>query len=259
MTAGQQEAKEPHLPPAYRLVTLDSVDSTNDEAIALAEQGAEDGTLVWAKEQRKGKGRSGRSFVSPRGNLYFSLVLRPDCSLREAAQLGFVAALGVGDGIGSVAPPMIEVRYKWPNDVLFNDRKGAGILLESRSTAEGKLDWLVLGVGINVKSYPEDTTFPATSLKFEGSPPNLSEVEVLEAFSRHFMSWVDRWLNEGFVKIRKAWLAHAFALGEELEVRLPKETLRGRFRDLDPQGALLLDLPDGTQRTIAAGDIYPLT
>lgn len=248
--------ERPRLPPAYRLVAFDSVESTNDEAQRLAEAGAEDGTLVWAREQTKGRGRLGRSFASPPGNLYLSLVLRPECTPAEATQLSFVAALGLGDAVGSVAPPMVEVRYKWPNDVMFNDRKGAGILLESRVSTEGGLDWLILGVGVNVQSYPEDTSYPATSLRFEGAPAELGATEVLEAFARHFMVWVNRWLEDGFGPVRQTWLSHAKGLGEAVEVRLPKETLSGIFKDLDDRGALRIELPDGTVRTISAGDVH---
>lgn len=244
----------PRLPPAYRLVVLDRVESTNDEARARAEAGAEDGTLVWAREQTKGRGRQGRTWVSAPGNLFFSLVLRPDRPAQEAAQLGFLAALAVGDAVGSVAPPM-EVRYKWPNDVLFGGRKGAGILLESRAGADGGLDWLVLGVGVNVVSFPENTETPATSLRFEGAA-GLEAPQVLEAFARHFLSWVDRWLEEGFDPVRAAWLRHAQGLGEAIRVRLPSETLTGTFRDLDAGGRLLLELPGGETRLVAAGDVY---
>jgi BirA family biotin operon repressor/biotin-[acetyl-CoA-carboxylase] ligase len=250
------EPDRPKLPPAYRLVSLDSVESTNAEAKRLAAEGAEDGTLVWAREQRKGRGRHGRVWVSPPGNLYLSLILRPDCSPSEAAQLGFVAALALGNAVGSVAPPMIEVYYKWPNDVLFNRDKGAGILLESNLTPEGALDWLVLGLGVNVKSYPEDADFSATSLVFEGCPRDLSEVALLEAFARHFLVWVNRWLDDGFEPIRRAWLHHAKGLGETIRVRLPKEEFEGTFRDLDEQGALVLELAGGETRKIAAGEIY---
>lgn len=246
----------PRLPPAYRLVALDRVESSNDEARRLAEDGAEDGTLVWVREQTKGRGRQGRSFISPPGNLYLSLVLRPDCTAAEAAQLGFVAALGVGEAVGSVALPGVEVHYKWPNDVLFGGRKGAGILLESRMSPEGGLDWLVLGVGVNVKSFPEGLDVEATSLQYEGATPDLSEVDMLEAFARHFLVWVNRWLEDGFAPVREAWLHHAKGLGEAIEVRLPKESLTGVFRDLDGQGALMLELPDGKIRKITAGDVY---
>lgn len=255
MTAGVA-LDRPRLPPAYRLVALDRVSSSNDEAKRRAEEGAEDGTLVWAREQLEGRGRQGRTWSSPPGNLYLSMVLRPDCSPAEAAQLGFVAALGLGGGVGSVAPPMVEVRYKWPNDVLFNRRKGAGILLESRMDASGGVDWLVLGLGVNVTSFPEDAAFPATSLEFEGAPPEVDAVSLLEAFARHFLTWSNRWLEDGFAPIREAWLNHAYGLGEILQARLPGETLSGRFRDLDDSGALQLELADGAVRSIAAGDIY---
>jgi BirA family biotin operon repressor/biotin-[acetyl-CoA-carboxylase] ligase len=247
---------ELRLPPAYRLVRRDTVDSTNEEAKRLVREGAEDGTLVWALEQTKGRGRHGRTWASPPGNLYLSLVLRPDCAPAVAAQLGFVAALALGDAVGSVAPPMVEVRYKWPNDVLFNRHKGAGILLESSLSPEGTLDWLVLGLGANVQSHPEDGAFPATSLRFEGAPPSVTVEALLEAFARHFLTWVNRWLEDGFDPVRQAWLSHAQKLGETITVRLERESLEGKFHDLGRDGALLLDLPDGSRREIAVGDVY---
>lgn len=247
---------ELRLPPAYRLVRRDKVDSTNAEAKRLVRDGAEDGTLVWAQEQTKGRGRHGRTWASPPGNLYLSLVLRPDCAPAVAAQLGFVAAIALGDAVGSVAPPMVEVRYKWPNDVLFNQRKGAGILLESSLSPDGTLEWLVLGLGVNVKSHPEDGAFPATSLKYEGAPPSVTVEALLEAFARHFLNWVNRWLEDGFGPVRHAWLNHAQGLGETITVRLEKESFEGTFHDLGPDGTLLLDLPDGSRREIAVGDVF---
>ena len=250
------EEDPPRLPPAYRLVALDSVGSTNDEARRLAEEGAEDGTLVWAREQSDGRGRRGRHWESPRGNLYLSLVLRPQCSLAEAAQLGFVAALGLGDAIGSVAPPLIEATYKWPNDVLVNGRKAAGILLESQGGEGSACDWLVLGLGANLASFPEDTEFPATSLRFEGCPLEVDEVALLEAFAKHFLTWVNRWLEEGFAPIRKGWRNHAHGLGEVTRVRLAREELSGVFKDLDETGALILGVADGGERRVTAGEVY---
>jgi len=260
MTGGSDPAPLPKLPPAYRLVALETTDSTNEEAKRLADQGAEDGTLVWAKSQTAGRGRRERSWVSPPGNLYFSVVTRPDCPVQRAAELSFVSALALGDAIGSVAPPMCEVTYKWPNDLLFNGRKGAGILLELAlkpdGAEKGQLDWLVVGIGVNVTSYPEDTAFPATSLRFEGATAEVTDAAVLEAFARHLMAWVDRWLEGGFGPVRRVWLSHAAGLGEEIEVRLPKETLSGTFKDLDEEGGLLLGLTDGSERRITAGDVF---
>jgi BirA family biotin operon repressor/biotin-[acetyl-CoA-carboxylase] ligase len=255
MTEGAHEVARPKLPPAYRLVALETVGSTNDEALRLAVEGAEDGTLVWAREQTAGRGRQGRGWSSPPGNLYLSMVLRPDCAPAEAAQLSFVAGLALGEAFGSIAPPMIEVTYKWPNDLLLNGRKAAGILLESRSNPDGTLDWLILGLGANLQHFPEDTGFPATSLRFEGAT-EVDVVALLEAFGRSFLTWVTRWLDDGFAPVRRAWLHHAHGLGEEIEVRLPRETLKGTFKDLDARGVLVLELPDGTRREISAGDVF---
>lgn len=251
--------RAPVLPPAYRLVALDRVGSTNDEARRLAGEGAEDGTLVWALEQSAGRGRQGRSWASPPGNLYCSLVLRPDVPLARAAELSFVAALGVGGAIGALVPPQVEMRYKWPNDVLLNDRKVAGILLESSARPDQAVDFVVLGVGVNVLSQPAAARFPATSLKAEGAGPDVDAAAVLESFSRHFLAWVDRWLDEGFDPVRAAWEARAWRLGERLEFAAGEgggdAALAGRFEGLAPDGSLLLAMDDGTSRRFAAGDV----
>ena len=248
--------RDPRLPPAYRLVALEEIDSTNSEAKRLAAAGAEDGTLVWAQRQTGAYGRQGRAWASASGNLFLSLVVRPDCPLSTAAQFSFIAAVALGDAFGSVAPPMIEVTYKWPNDVLLNGRKAAGILLESKGDTQQNLEWLVIGIGANVSSYPTETRLPATSLHFEGCPTSVSAVDLLEAFGRHMLSWINIWLDDGFAPVRHAWLRHAHGLKEQIEVRLPSETLQGTFTDLDPDGTLLLQMPDGCERRIAAGEVY---
>lgn len=243
------------LPLAYRLIALDSVDSTNDEARRLARAGAEDGTLVWARTQTGGRGRGGRRWTSPPGNLYLSLVLRPDCPPSQAAQLGFAAALGARAAIGQALPPMTQLQYKWPNDLLLNGRKVGGVLLETESAGGAALDWLALGVGLNVASHPEDTPYPATSLHAEGAPDATVEA-VLEAFAREFLVWVNRWLDSGFAPLREAWRAHAKGIGEPIRVRLLQAELHGTFADLDADGALLLRLADGSERRVTAGDVF---
>lgn len=250
--------RRPSLPPAFRLVALECVGSTNDEARRLvADADAEDGTLVWAREQTGGRGRLGRDWNSPRGNLYLSLILRPECPLSEAVQLGFVAAIALCDAIGTVMPPMAEAQVKWPNDILVNDCKIAGFLLETVLSSDGSMQALLLGMGVNVRHYPEDARYPATSLRAAGAASDVDEVAVLEAFSRHFLKWTNRWLDEGFSPVRANWLHRAKGRGERIEVRLPNETLHGVFRDLDEAGALCLDREDGGDlRRIYAGDVF---
>jgi BirA family transcriptional regulator, biotin operon repressor / biotin---[acetyl-CoA-carboxylase] ligase len=238
-----------------RLLRYDTLGSTNDEAKRLAEAGAEDWTVVWAREQTAGRGRGGNAFASPPGNLYFSVILRPVCSAASAAQLGFVTALAVGETVAPRLPPGRDLRYKWPNDVLVEGQKLSGILLESAAAQDGTLAWLVAGIGINVASHPAGTAWPATSLQALGARPvGLDDLlrEIVGVFRRE----TDRWVREGFAPIRAAWLARAYGLGRTLGVRLPRERLEGRFVDLDCDGVLLLETGAGPRR-IAAGEIFP--
>jgi BirA family biotin operon repressor/biotin-[acetyl-CoA-carboxylase] ligase len=245
----------PTLPDGFCLHHFETLGSTNDEAKALARAGAPEGTLVWADEQTAGRGRRGRIWLSPRGNLYLSLVLRPAGVPSRAAQLGFVSALGLGDALSALAGPAMELRYKWPNDLLVNGKKLAGILLESENAASDRVDFVVAGIGVNIIAAPEDVELPATSLAAEGvatiTPPVL-----LGGFVRHFEIWAGRWREEGFAAVRAAWLARASGLGEPVRVRLGRGTLLGRFLDLDDDGALVLDGDQGRRR-IAAGEIFP--
>ena len=246
-------SRAPKLP--RNVVALDSVDSTNAEAGRLAAAGAADGTLVWARQQTAGYGRRGRAWVSPPGNLYCSLILRPDCPPIRAAQLGFVAALALAEALDDILPPASELAFKWPNDILVNRRKVAGILLESSSGETGGLDWLILGLGVNIESFPDGVEFPATSLKAEGCG-GVSVVALLEAYGRCFQAWSERWRDRGFEPVRAAWFGRAVGVGEAIEVRLPAETLRGRFAELDAGGALVMELEDGRRRTVTAADVF---
>ena len=237
------------LPPFFELVALDSVDSTNDEAKRRAEAGAPPQTVVWSKTQNSGRGRRGRAWVSEPGNLYCSLILRPKCPAPEAVQLTFVSALAVVETVERFAPKA-EVRCKWPNDVLLNGRKVAGILLE------GNPEWVVVGTGINVAHFPDETAFPATSLAAEGAAATVQET--LEAFCQCFRKRAEVWRKQGFAPIRAAWLERAAGLGQPVTARLAKQTLQGTFADLDQDGALILETADGRQR-ITAGDVFPVT
>ena len=248
---------QPVLPAGYRLIFHDSIGSTNDEAKRLARDGAAEGTLVWALEQTAGRGRRGRPWLSPRGNLYTSLIMRPDSPADRAAQLGFVAALGIGDGLAALLPLRGNLSYKWPNDVLVSGRKIAGILLESETTMLGRLAFLVVGVGINLVTSPQNTEFPATSIKQQ----NLGDVApavMLEAFIQHFQIWERRWRECGFAPVRAAWRLAATGRGEPIRIRLGAATLCGRFRDIDEEGALMLDA-EGQCRHIAAGEVFLAT
>lgn len=237
----------------FRLVGFGRVASTSDEAMRLAAAGAPEGTLVWAKEQAAGRGRRGRSWVSPPGNLYLSLLLRPAGPAADAAQLGFAAALAVAEAVESLAPAAAPLTCKWPNDVLMRGRKLAGILLELQSAPAGGLAWLIVGVGINIAAHPDGTETPAIALAAAGAAP--APEALLALWAARMETWLAQWRRDGFAPLRAAWLARAHGLGAELRVRLPREEFSGRFAGLDETGRLLVDTAAG-RRPVAAAEVF---
>lgn len=235
----------PVLPDGWTLVALDSVGSTNDEAARLADGGAPEGTVVWAREQQGGRGRRGRSWASPPGNLYSSTILRPNCPAPRAAELGFVAALAVGD----LVPPLRAIRLKWPNDVLVDGGKIAGILLESAIAQDGRVEHVVAGIGVNVAFAPQ-----LAEMRYPGAALGGTVEVALEGLTRALAVRLAQWRRDGFGVIRTAWLAQAGPLGAEVDVRLGEGLVRGRFAGLDHEGALLLDTADGP-RKIVSGEL----
>jgi len=246
------------LPDSFRLVTLDSVDSTNEEIKRRADLGAVDGTVVWALEQTSGRGRRGREWTSPKGNLYCSLLLRPSYPAAKAMQLGFVTAAALAEAVTETLQNDARVTCKWPNDVLVNGRKVAGILIESSSTGGTALDWLAIGVGVNVVSHPRETAsrYPATSLAAEGAH-DVSLPKLLERYCRCLQRWITTWHEHGFAAIRQAWLQRAHGLHEPILVRLENETFEGVFANMDENGALVVE-QNGNDRLVTVGDVFPV-
>lgn len=243
------------LPPQYKLVAYDTIDSVVDEAKRLAEQGAEEGTLVWAKQQRAGHGRFERPWLSPAGNLYCALILRLEEPPQVALQVSYVAAVSLGATIAELIGPA-ALHYRWPNDILLNEIKVAGLLLAaSPRSADAAYDWLVLGGAVNVNTQPADVeaeTVGAHSDRFGGVPETL----VLEYFARHFLSWINRWADEGFAPVRKAWELRAHGIGQMTKVELQSETLEGQFVELDGEGAMIMQPPDAGRRKITLAEFY---
>lgn len=232
----------PVLPDGWRLVALESVGSTNDEAARLADDGAGEGTVVWAREQTGGRGRRGRTWASPVGNLYTSTILRPDCPAMRAAELGFVAALAVAD----IVPAGRSVRVKWPNDVLVDGGKVAGILLESAIAQTGTVQHVIAGIGINVGFAPQ-----LAEMRYPGAALGGSVEATLEKFAAALAARLAEWRRDGFATVRAQWLAKAGPLGAEVDVKLGDELVRGRFGGVDGEGALLLETASGPRRIVS--------
>ena len=236
------------LPPGWQHVALASVDSTNAELKRriAAGVGLHDGLLVAAEAQTAGRGRQGRVWASPTGNLYVSFLIKAPERLASAPEIGFVAAVSVVDAF---AAPGVRLRCKWPNDVLAHGAKLCGILPE---LADG---WIVLGIGVNLRPVGVATDYPVTSLAEQGLmyTPDGALAALAEALARR----VAQWRTEGFPAIAAAWSAVGPAPGDLLSVRLPGATagvVAGQFRGLDGEGALMLGTASGPRR-ILAGDV----
>lgn len=232
----------PVLPDGWTLVALETVGSTNDEAARLADAGAPEGTVVWSRAQTGGRGRRGRRWSSPVGNLYSSTILRPDCAAAQAAELGFVAALAVAD----MVPAGRQVRVKWPNDVLVDGGKIAGILLESAVADGGRVLHVVAGIGVNVSFAPQ-----LPEMRYPGSALGGTVEAALETLAAALARRLADWRRDGFAAVRAAWLAQAGPLGAEVDVKLGDGLVRGRFAGLDQEGALLLETADGPRRIVS--------
>jgi len=243
----------PQLPAAWRIRAFAEIDSTSNEAKRQAAAGAAAGLVVTAGRQTQGRGRRGNAFVSPPGGLYATLLLRPACAADVAARLSFVAALAVADMAHAFAPAA-PLALKWPNDVLLAGGKLAGILLESAASG-GRVDWLTVGIGVNLETAPLGDSLPAVGLdRATGTP--VAAAAALPALLAAFSAWGGRLASEGFDPVRAAWLERAAGIGGPIRVNLPRGTLSGRFVGLDARGALLLEEAPGCIRPVEAGEVH---
>jgi BirA family biotin operon repressor/biotin-[acetyl-CoA-carboxylase] ligase len=238
-------------PRGYGLKWHDEIDSTNEEARRLAAKGETGPLWLTAARQTTGRGRRGRAWDSPSGNLAATLLLRPEPSQSEWAQLSFAAAIAVSDAAARFAP-QAQIALKWPNDVLADGRKLAGILLEA---AHGPAPALAIGIGMNLAHHPEGTEFPAISFAGLGVKPPTAE-DALAALAASFAKWYEVWRGHGFVAIREAWLARAAGLGSRIRARLATEERSGMFEGIDENGALLLNEGLGRASVLPAADIF---
>ena len=188
-------------PQGYQKIRHDELDSTNNEAQRLAASGEAGPVWIIADRQTAGRGRRGRAWSTDTGNLATTLLLRPDAPPAIVGQLSFVAALAAAE-MASHFAPSATVTVKWPNDVLAEGKKLAGLLLEAGP------GWLAVGIGVNLASAPEATEFPATSLAQLGIAAPSSD-EALTILAARFAHWYDAWMEKGFETIRAAWLARA--------------------------------------------------
>ena len=228
--------------------TVDETGSTNDDLAALARDGASEGLWLRANLQTGGRGRQGREWHSPAGNLYASTLVRVRSGDPPAPTLALVAAVALHEAASAFAGGA-RIEIKWPNDLLVAGAKLSGILLERIDDA------VIVGFGVNLANHPDQTARPATSFAALGNAPD--PAPFLEALAESFARWLSRWRDDGLAPIRARWLAAAHPPGTALSTHTASGAwVEGLFDGLDESGALRLRLADGSSQVIHAGDVF---
>jgi BirA family biotin operon repressor/biotin-[acetyl-CoA-carboxylase] ligase len=244
----------------YRLSVLDETDSTSNDALSAARAGDPGRHWFVARRQTAGRGRHGRAWASPPGNLYASLLLVEPCPPALAPQLGFVAGIATHEAVseltGIVAP---RLALKWPNDLLIDGGKVAGLLLEGQFVQPGRAFCVAVGIGLNVAAAPQGTPYPTRTLADIGA--TVAVADLFAALSAAFAHAYEPWRaaqaqgRDGFAAVRQAWLARAAGIGRPVTLRLPSGERQGAFRGLDASGRLQLETAAGLE-LIDAGDLF---
>lgn len=245
----------------YRLLSLDATGSTNDDAIAAARSGEPGGLWIVAREQLAGRGRHGRQWSSPPGNLHASLLLVDPCDAALAPQLGFVAGLALHEAVEATTGLRFpRLALKWPNDLLLDGAKAAGLLLEGHRIGQGQTLAVVIGFGVNVAHAPAGTPYPTVALRDQS--PDMSRERLFPAlagaFARNFGAWraaARRNAADPFGPVRTLWMERAAGIGGNVTLRLPAGEKSGVFDGLDRSGRLRLKTDEGLE-LIDAGDLY---
>ncbi|MDD3904953.1 MAG: biotin--[acetyl-CoA-carboxylase] ligase [Candidatus Omnitrophica bacterium] len=239
------------------IISYRKAGSTNDIAYSLAEKGLKEGAVILAEEQEQGKGRHGRTWLSPsKGGIYFSVILRPRIAPVEIPRITLVAAVAVARTIRDVTalPAMI----KWPNDILINHGKVCGILTEMKAEQDSA-DFIVIGIGINVNTPVRQLPKGATSLKEELAHHNkgegVSRIELTKRLIERLEEYYFILKTEGPGRIMDEWKHLSGILGSRIKVVLPNRTFEALAHDIDPDGALVVRRDEGTLEKISSGDI----
>ena len=231
---------------AYR-----SLDSTNDTAYRLAEDGVKEGTVVVSEEQKRGKGRQGRHWVSPKGGIYLSCVIRPDIEPKEVAKITLAAAVAAAEAIREISS--LRAMIKWPNDIIIDGKKVCGILTEMKAEQD-KVDFLIVGIGVNVAADIGSLPKGSTSLAAEGGGP-YSKVETAKRILEKLERYVLIFKKEGFGGIRDEWHRYSATIGRHIKVRCHDQDIEGEALDVDDDGGLVVRLDNGLQKRLFSGDL----
>lgn len=232
--------------------TYDNVTSTQDIIKGMAEIGHPEGMVVRADEQSAGMGRHGRKWVSDKGNLFMSVLLRPSCHASQIGLLSLAAGVATAKAIRTCLDKPGNMVLKWPNDVLLGEDKCAGILMETDLTQNQSVKYMALGIGVNIEAAPKRE---GTSLKAHSKKPP-KPAALCKAILKELDYYYGLWSRDGGGDIRAEWLALGPKKGSKVRVRIGIQVEQGHFHGLDEDGALLLQDSELRIRKVTAGDVY---
>lgn len=248
---------EPNWPQGVARHILETTDSTNAHGLRLAASLTGPAWFL-GLEQTAGRGRRARAWASPRGNFHATLVMRPTEAASVVALRSFAASLALRDALAALTGLDAALMLKWPNDVLLNGGKVAGILLESISTGAG-VSHLAIGIGVNLIAAPDPSllepgALPAVAVLHEAGQ-RVTPQAFLNLLAPAYARWEAVFVTEGFAPLRQEWLAHAARLGQVIKARTGTTSREGRFETVDDTGALILLMPEGPV-SIPAAEVF---
>ena len=239
------------------IISYEKVDSTNDIAYELAEKGLKEGTIILAEEQEKGKGRHGRRWLSPsKSGIYLSVILRPQITPNEISKITLLAAVAAAKAVREATGLLAMI--KWPNDILVNGKKVCGILTEMKAEQD-RVDFIVIGIGINVntplKQLPKGASSLREELDYRGKDEQVSRIELTKRLIEKLEEDYFLLKKNDFQPIMDEWKRLTEMLGARVKVVLQNRTFEGLVHNIDPDGALVVRRDAGTLEKVSSGDV----
>jgi BirA family biotin operon repressor/biotin-[acetyl-CoA-carboxylase] ligase len=239
----------------YSFLIYDSLDSTNAEGRRLYKAGVRKDTIIWSKTQTIGRGRDNKKWDSPKGNLYITILLTKKLSIKTATNFSFLVAVALAEAIDYLTDSALNLHFKWPNDLLLEGKKVAGILLESINIVQSEfIDSLMIGVGCNLVKHPENTPYGATNLKEQGYL--IKPEDFLNKFIEFFHFNKNLLELDGFSVIREKWLTKAYGIGQVVTIKTNNNRIVGIFKGINEEGLMVVELTNGQNCFINSGELF---